>query len=313
MKKITVVIVLLAVVLAAGAQKRPKAIVKLEKQLVGEFVAIPAGHYTEYNTNSEAKVVSKREYTFSSFYMLSTEVTNKAYSTFLEDLITQGRMADYEVARVHEECLVNLSLSSRKMKVKVSSGASDNSLNQSDTIQYFGRPAYALHPVVDVSYEGALLFCQWLNEKLGDTDYEYMLPTKAQWQYAAQGGFALATYSCGGPYLTNHNGKPLYKYKKVGDEYISIKDSALTILSDNFFYDLNDFNFSVVNAASFYPNPYGLYNMCGNVAEMVYGESIALGGSYNDPGYDIRIQSEKPYTGPSPMIGFRVIAVKKTR
>jgi hypothetical protein len=51
--------------------------------------------------------------------------------------------------------------------------------------------------------------------------------------------------------------------------------------------------------------------MCGNVAEMVYERGVAYGGSYLDPGYDIRIDSEKPYDGPSPLVGFRVIAVRK--
>ena len=51
--------------------------------------------------------------------------------------------------------------------------------------------------------------------------------------------------------------------------------------------------------------------MSGNVAEMVYERGIAYGGSYLDTGHDIRIDSEKPYDAPSPLIGFRVIAVKK--
>lgn len=292
MKKITFIVILLCVVLAAGAQKRPKAIVKQEKQLVGEFVTIPAGHYTEYIDDQDGKVISKKEYTFSSFYMLSSEVTNKAYNTFLEDLKAQGRITDYEVARVHEEHF------------------------KQDTLPYFKHPAYALYPVVEVNYEGALLFCQWLNEKLGDSGYEYMLPTKVQWQYAAHGGYPLATYSWGGPYLTNHNGYPMGNYRNVGDERITMKDGVFTVLTDPFFNNLyggRDMTFWIQQALSFHPNPYGLYNMCGNVAEMVYGESVALGGSFADPGYDIRIQSEKPYTGPSPMIGFRVIAVPKNR
>ena len=48
-----------------------------------------------------------------------------------------------------------------------------------------------------------------------------------------------------------------------------------------------------------------------NVAEMVYERGIAYGGSYLAPGYDIRIDSEKPYDALSPLIGFRVIAVRK--
>ena len=36
---------------------------------------------------------------------------------------------------------------------------------------------------------------------------------------------------------------------------------------------------------------------------MVYERGIAYGGSYLDTGYDIRIDSEKPYDAPSPLIG----------
>lgn len=53
--------------------------------------------------------------------------------------------------------------------------------------------------------------------------------------------------------------------------------------------------------------------MSGNVAEMVEEKGIALGGSYADPSYDVRIQSEQQYTAPSQKIGFRVIAVPKGR
>ena len=44
---------------------------------------------------------------------------------------------------------------------------------------------------------------------------------------------------------------------------------------------------------------------------MVDERGVAIGGSWYYPGYDIRIASEKRYDGPSPLIGFRVIAVRK--
>ena len=66
-----------------------------------------------------------------------------------------------------------------------------------------------------------------------------------------------------------------------------------------------------VPVKTFYRNAYGLYNMCGNIAEMVDECGIAIGGSWYDSGYDIRIDSQKHYDGPSPMVGFRVIAVRK--
>lgn len=46
---------------------------------------------------------------------------------------------------------------------------------------------------------------------------------------------------------------------------------------------------------AFYPNEFGIYNIIGNAAEMVAERGIAKGGSYNDPGFDIRIENEKKY------------------
>jgi formylglycine-generating enzyme required for sulfatase activity len=57
---------------------------------------------------------------------------------------------------------------------------------------------------------------------------------------------------------------------------------------------------------SYYPNSFGLYNMCGNVAEMIEEKGIAKGGSFDDSAYKVRIESEKFYTKPQADIGFRV-------
>lgn len=299
MKKITFIIVLLGVVLAAGAQKRDKAVVKLEKQLVGKFVEIPATHYSIFIEDENGKKQSSKEITTAGFYMLETEVPYASYKTFLEDLKAQGRMEDYEKASIQDTAL--------------------DKINQK--YKDWGAPDLSKYPVANISYEGALLFCQWLTEKVGDPAWEYTLPSKVQWQVAAQGGNFLASYSDGAPGY----GPKEYTYFQIRDKYLTKKEDGYhTVL----FQEPQPYQIQYVNLSkpeelqvvvrpsttpvvSYDKNPFGLYNMCGNVAEMVYGENVALGGSWADPGFDIRIQSEKSYTGPSPMIGFRVIAVRK--
>ena len=56
---------------------------------------------------------------------------------------------------------------------------------------------------------------------------------------------------------------------------------------------------------SFYPNDYGLYNMCGNAAEMIIEKGIAMGGSWNDYGGDVQIRAEAKHQGSAPTVGFR--------
>ena len=72
-------------------------------------------------------------------------------------------------------------------------------------------------------------------------------------------------------------------------------------------------NVTIASAVDSYsPGISGTYNMNGNVAEMIEEKGIALGGSWNCLGYDIRNTAILEYDGPKPFVGFRIIMTVDT-
>ena len=103
------------------------------------------------------------------YYMGKTEVTNAQYATFLNeyrsDKVKSGAQAGQEMIEEHEWGIQFPA--------------------QANTRLYRAQPGYENHPVVYVSWYGAVEFCNWLSQKTGKT---YRLPTEAEWEYAAWGG-----------------------------------------------------------------------------------------------------------------------------
>ena len=124
---------------------------------------------------------------------------------------------------------------------------------------YFWHQAYGDYPVVGVNWQQAKAFCAWrtLNKnswikskkKGHDQTNNFRLPTEAEWEYSARGGLESAKYPWGGPYTKNDRGCFLANFKPMRGDYAA--DQALY----------------TVEAKSYDPNGYNLYNMAGNVAE----------------------------------------------
>jgi len=147
---------------------------------------------------------------------------------------------------------------------------------------YFWHDAYYEYPVLGVNWYQARAFCNWKTKK--KNDYlksrknpleipEFRLPTEAEWEFAARGGLEHGTYPWGGPYTTSDRGCFLANFKPVRGDY-AIDGGLYT-----------------VEAYSYNPNGYGLYNMAGNVSEWTstaYNESLyTLGSSLNGDSQDL--------------------------
>jgi formylglycine-generating enzyme required for sulfatase activity len=188
------------------------------------------------------------------------------------------------------------------------------------TTYYHSHPAYRNYPVVNIGYDAALLYCVWFEEQLekqmgGEFNVKVTLPTRSEWIRAARGDQHYFKYAWGGPALHNAKGTVLCNYSNIGDEAISrnpisnqyeVKkgESGNRLGVAGYLSDNADI-LAPVNAYS--SNQFGLKNMNGNASEMTIENGLAVGGSWRDPGYDVRNESASGYTGPSPDLGFRPI------
>ena len=150
----------------------------------------------------------------------------------------------------------------------------------------YGDPTMGMgggtHPAIGLTWHNAMTFCRWLSMKTGK---KYRLPTEAEWEYAARAGTKTA-------YFFGDDPKQLSAYAWFEDN----SDQATQ------------------EVAQKKPNPWGLYDIPGNVLEWVhdfysptaYAETakkspvlnpkgpkegkvhVARGGAWDTPAEDLR-------------------------
>lgn len=275
-----------------AAYKKPN--LKSAKKVLSKLcVEVPAGK----------AVIHGDSVSLESFYISKGEVTNIQYQEFLADLKREGKEELYQIAKVDNE--------------KWNSG---NNYHEPYATYYHIHPAYDNYPVVNITKEGAALFCEWLTEKYdslsgGELTIEFRIPTYGEWMRAARGDHHKYVYSWGGPYLRGSNGTILANHLLLGGGNIHRNDSTgrleIVVNSQSLSLDFLGQPDITSPSISYYPNDFGIYNMNGNVAEMVSDQDSIVGGSWRSPGYDIRNESCVLYKGAEPTVGFRIVASKR--
>jgi formylglycine-generating enzyme required for sulfatase activity len=269
--------------IAANHKKKKQMLKALEKMDKKEYIRMPNGSF-EY----EGKMVSLQ-----SFIVQHTEVTNLEYRTFLFDLLIQGRKDEFLKAKPDQ---------SQWSKIN---GLTTMAMDPMEE-NYFSHPAYNDYPVVNISREGAEMYCKWLSQELSkfvDKDKvnqynDVRIPGRVEWVYAASAAGVDYPYPWKGQYLRNSEGCFLANYKPFENSY------------------MDDGGFFTVKVDSYNPNSVGIYNMSGNVAEMVYNapnsrkDPGTAGGGWMSNAEEIKILGPDPYNGKTdahPNIGFRVV------
>lgn len=217
--------------------------------------------------------------------------------------------ATYEVGNAdYSQFLSTLSISEKKLLSTDSSQWS--SKFPSDSFggfmkNYHWHEAFDFYPVVNISHLGATRYCQWLTETYGkqqpNLQVTFRLPTENEWREAAN-----INPSTGLPFKLADGIN-----RNKGTNYGWYKFNIKTMDGDSATYSKTDGGYFMVRRDAYWPTDHNLYNMVGNVCEMLINDGEQIGCSWYEPIAEVQTSNLQHYTTPDPRVGFRVVAIVK--
>lgn len=246
------------------------------------------------------------------FVIRNYAITNREYTTFLADLVKNGRKEELAAAMVHSE------------------GWSDYQCAKL-AAEYAHDERYADFPVVNISREGAVLYCSWLEKELNAfakaknpkaRTLNVRLPYDYEWIYAARTGYAEVPDCMG--YNTIYDPREglvdksflrrIAQVKKMDQSSATPMDALFALnrygMSESEVLRIFDQGIRYRTADTLYTANVAAYNKAGHVSELIQdpaGKPVVMGACWKTKADYQAMLDAFNKRGGSPYVGFRVV------
>lgn len=157
---------------------------------------------------------------------------------------------------------------------------------------YHWHPAYDDYPAVNISYEAAEAYCEWLTKTFNNSKKRkfkkvvYRLPTEVEWLK-----------------FSGNNPEEMVNTPESKTALANIKVKDETLGGSNYKFDGS---LHTARVGSYKANSLGLYDIIGNANEITI-ERTQKGGSWDSFPDECKTSKSQQFELPDPRVGFRVV------